>query len=104
MINKTVAESWRFKSGSTDKIYEARLYVDRTTSCNCPGWCKHTDDDGNRECKHTHMIDAGTADTLCVDSERHAQVGEPVLEPDESEIQTVPAAAEPRKRLVLKWR
>ena len=40
------------KSSSGPRKYETVIYVDGTTSCNCPGWCFKRDGK-DRSCKHT---------------------------------------------------
>ena len=44
-----------FRSSSSDKVYETRLYADGTTSCNCPGWTFKRGDKP-RSCKHTKAV------------------------------------------------
>lgn len=57
-----ILKTFTFQSSSSSKTYETILYVDHTTSCGCPGWCKRTGDDGSRTCKHTRMVEQGIAD------------------------------------------
>ena len=60
--DKAVAKVWGFKSSSSSKIHEARLYEDGTTSCNCRGWSQHVHADGSRACRHTRSVEGKTAD------------------------------------------
>jgi len=65
-MSKEVAKVWEFASGSNpNKRYEALQYTDGTTSCNCMGWTRRVAADGSRSCKHTRMIDMGSADREC---------------------------------------
>jgi len=59
-----IAKAWFFNSKSNPNRppHETRLYEDGTTSCNCPGWTRHTDDDGYRTCTHVTSVENGTAD------------------------------------------
>ena len=97
MINKTITKTWLFqsKSNPSAKPHETRQYIDGTTSCNCAGWCKHTDDAGNRTCPHVRMVESGTADAKCV---QHL-AAEPVAT-EQSEVQTVTT----KPKLVLRWK
>lgn len=63
-----IAAMYEFESESSPgKMYEALLYVDGSTSCNCKGWTmKKRTTNGLRTCTHTRKIDAGMA-------ERHAK-------------------------------
>lgn len=62
-MNKAVAKCWWFQSGSNpDKTYETLQYTDESTSCNCPGWTRRVDAEGNRSCKHTRLVHADRAD------------------------------------------
>lgn len=63
---KIILTVWEFPSGSTKgKVYQTLLYVDGSTSCDCPGWVfkRKGTQDGARTCKHTRFVDMGTADT-----------------------------------------
>ncbi len=65
-MNKTISKVWTFASDSNPNIqYEALLYIDGSTSCNCKGWTRRTAADGTRSCKHTRLIDMGRADEQC---------------------------------------
>lgn len=61
----TILTVWEFASESSPgKAYQTILYVDGTTSCECPGYIfkrKRTQDNG-RTCKHTRYVEMGTAD------------------------------------------
>ena len=59
---KTVAKVWEFESSSSSKRYQTLQYTDGYVSCNCPGWTRRA----VRECKHTRMVEMGTADHNCV--------------------------------------
>lgn len=62
MGEKRVAKAWNFRSDSNpDKMYQTRLYDDRSLSCNCPGWTRRRE----RICRHTTMVLGGTADQCC---------------------------------------
>ena len=63
-MSKAIATLFIFASESNGlKSYQTLLYVDGTTSCDCPGWKfkKKTTADGARTCRHTRMIEAGIA-------------------------------------------
>jgi hypothetical protein len=63
-MSKAVAKVWTFVSGSNpNKSYETLQYTDGSTSCNCPGWTRRVDANGNRTCKHTRSVHQGTADS-----------------------------------------
>ena len=65
-MNKQISRVWTFSSDSNLSIeYETLQYVDGSTSCACPGWCRRVAADGSRSCKHTRYVDMGTADDHC---------------------------------------
>jgi hypothetical protein len=73
MINWTpsnksaIVKTWSFKSKSNpSKMHETRLYADGSSSCNCSGWTRHTDDIGCRSCTHVKDVESGSADQTCV--------------------------------------
>lgn len=77
---KTISKVWTFQSDSNpDKEYEAILYTDGSTSCNCFGWCRRVQPDGSRTCKHVRAIEMNRADNQCVSSKDYSQSG-PVVE------------------------
>ena len=47
---KVTKKVWTFESSSGSNLYEAILYTDDTTSCNCRGWRFHVAADGSRDC------------------------------------------------------
>jgi hypothetical protein len=62
-MSKDVAKVWEFASSSNpNNKYETLQYTDGSTSCNCPGWTRRVDATGNRSCKHTRMVDMGSAE------------------------------------------
>lgn len=77
MVKKAVAKVWTFKSSSGKNIYETLLYVDGSTSCNCPGWTRRVSY-GIRTCKHTRYIDQGIAEKAQEYVTSHSYVDEPV--------------------------
>jgi hypothetical protein len=49
--NKPVYKTLAVPSSSNpSKVYETRVYVDGTTSCNCPGWTRNS----KRSCRHVN--------------------------------------------------
>ncbi len=65
-MNKQITRVWSFASDSNPNIeYQTLQYVDGTTSCNCKGWTRRVAADGSRSCKHTRLVDMGTADQSC---------------------------------------
>jgi hypothetical protein len=65
-MNKQISRVWTFTSDSNpNKEYETLQYVDGTTSCGCPGWTRRVAADGSRSCKHSRLVDMGTADENC---------------------------------------
>src|SRR5258705_12368398 len=65
-MNKTISRVWTFTSDSNPAIeYETLQYTDGTTSCNCNGWTRRVSADGSRCCKHTRLVDLGSADQHC---------------------------------------
>ncbi len=60
MSKPDIKKVFPFRSKSDpSKSYECTLYVDNTTSCNCPGWTRRVAANGTRECKHTQMVEGG---------------------------------------------
>jgi hypothetical protein len=57
----TVAKVWEFPSSSGSAVYQTKQYTNGFVSCNCKGWTMKKGDNP-RQCKHTHMVDMGTAD------------------------------------------
>ena len=77
-MSKDIAKVWEFPSGSNpNKKYETLQYTDESTSCNCPGWTRRVDANGNRSCKHTRMIDMGSADRECTSNHDYTKVSGP---------------------------
>jgi hypothetical protein len=65
-MNKKISRVWTFASDSNPNIeYETLQFLDGTTSCNCKGWTRRVAADGTRSCKHTRLVDMGTADRHC---------------------------------------
>ncbi|MGH7969838.1 MAG: hypothetical protein ACREIC_14030 [Limisphaerales bacterium] len=65
-MNKLITHVWTFASSSNPNIeYETLQYADGTTSCACPGWTRRVAPDGSRSCRHTRLVDMGTADSHC---------------------------------------
>jgi len=65
-MKKPIHKVWTFRSDSDpDVSYQTLLCTDGTTSCECRGWCRRVAADGSRSCKHTRMVDLGTADQHC---------------------------------------
>jgi len=63
-----IAKCWTFASSSGGGRYQTLLYVDGTTSCECPGWCRRVATDGSRTCKHNPRRPDGNADRECLSS------------------------------------
>ena len=74
-MSKDIARVWEFKSSSSDKVYETLQYTDGSTSCNCPGWTRRVAADGSRSCKHTRMVDMGSADREADNSHDYTKSG-----------------------------
>lgn len=64
-LNQPVKKAWTFASSSGSGTYQTILYESGDTSCNCMGWTRREANDGSRSCKHTRMVDMGTADAEC---------------------------------------
>jgi hypothetical protein len=65
-MNKNIAQVWTFASDSNPNMeYETLQYLDGSTSCNCKGWTRRVAADGSRSCKHTRLVDMGSADDHC---------------------------------------
>ena len=65
-MTKQITRVWSFASDSNPSIeYETSQYTDGTSSCNCKGWTRRVAPDGTRSCKHTRLVDMGTADDHC---------------------------------------
>jgi len=59
-----IAAVWLFRSGSNpNATYQALLYTDGSTSCECPGWTRRVDGEGKRSCKHVRAIELGQKET-----------------------------------------
>ena len=72
-MNKQITKVWTFASDSNPNIeYETLQYTDGTTSCNCRGWTRRVAADGTRSCKHTRLVDMGTADANCTATHNYA--------------------------------
>lgn len=66
-MDKPIKTVWLFGSDSNpSKQYQTLLYMDGSTSCNCPGWTRRVAADGSRSCKHTRLVDMNAADDACV--------------------------------------
>lgn len=76
-MKKTVAKVWTFKSSSGKNTYETLLYVDGSTSCNCPGWTRRVSADGTRTCKHIRYIDQGIDENVKEYVSSHSYVDKP---------------------------
>jgi len=65
-MTKQITRVWSFASDSNPNIeYQTLQYADGSTSCNCKGWTRRVAPDGSRSCKHTRLVDMGTADRTC---------------------------------------
>jgi len=51
-----VLYAWPMQSSHGSTTYEILLYVDGSTSCNCPGWVYHAKKTGERTCKHLRLL------------------------------------------------
>lgn len=61
-----IETAWTFTSSSnSSKLYQTLLYVDGTTSCDCPGWTRRVATDGTRSCKHVRLVEMGFANVHC---------------------------------------
>lgn len=61
-MTKEIATLFIFESDSSPgKTYQTLVYVDGSTSCECPGWKfkRKTTPDGERTCKHVRYVEAG---------------------------------------------
>jgi hypothetical protein len=65
-MTKPIKTCWVFASSSSNARYQALLYLDGSTSCDCPGWTRRCSPSGQRTCKHTRAIDCGIADSESV--------------------------------------
>jgi predicted nucleic acid-binding Zn finger protein len=55
---KQKANQWAEESESNPgKFYETVLWDDGSLSCNCPGWTRHVNADGSRNCRHIRKHD-----------------------------------------------
>ncbi len=73
-MTKQISRVWTFSSDSNpDLEYETLQYVDGTTSCSCKGWTRRVAPDGSRSCKHTRLVDMGTADQNCIATHNYEQ-------------------------------
>ncbi len=73
-MNKQITRVWSFASDSNPRIeYQTLQYTDGTVSCNCKGWTRRVAADGSRSCKHTRLVDMGTADANCTATHNYEQ-------------------------------
>ena len=73
-MNKQISRVWTFASDSNPNIeYETLQYIDGSTSCSCKGWCRRVAPDGSRSCKHSRLVDMGTADNYCKATHNYQQ-------------------------------
>lgn len=102
MMTKEKVKVWTFASGSNpNKKYETLQYADRTTSCNCPGWTRRVDPNGNRSCKHTRMVEQGIADEEAVASAdlQSGQTAKPKIAPNQKAVPKQPKAKKAEKKI-----
>lgn len=65
-MSAEIATVWLFESStSAGKTYQTLLYVDGSTSCDCPGWTRRCVN-GLRSCKHVRYVEMGVADSHSV--------------------------------------
>ena len=83
-MKPTILQVWRFRSDSSDRIYETLRLSNNETSCNCPGWTRRVSADGRRSCKHTRLVDMQRADGECESSHDYL-AGSVFLSPSEGE-------------------
>ena len=104
-MKKSIATIWYFTSKTNpDKVYETLQYVDGTTSCNCPGWCRRTDENGNRSCKHTRSVTMGTADSECDRMHTYAKQAVPELVPGPIESDQTDPVKGVVPKLIVRWK
>lgn len=78
-MSKQILTCWVFASSSNpNKSYQALLYDDGSTSCDCPGWVRRCQN-GFRTCKHVRAIDCGVADAQS--QSRHDYTTGPTKQP-----------------------
>jgi hypothetical protein len=76
-MQKEIAILYVFTSESSPgKQYQTLVYVDGSTSCECPGWKfkKRITATGERTCKHVRYHEAGMADSHAIKSVRYAEI------------------------------
>lgn len=57
-MTKPIRKTWFFPSASNPKVrYQTLEYTDGTLSCDCPGWTRRIDTNGNRSCKHVRAVE-----------------------------------------------
>ena len=61
-MTKTITTVYFYESDSKPgKEYQTLKYSDGSTSCECHGWTRRVDPQGNRSCKHTRDVESGQA-------------------------------------------
>jgi len=101
-MSKTIAKVWTFGSSSNPtKSYETLQYTDGSMSCNCPGWTRRIAADGSRSCKHTRIVDQGTADSTCSSKADYTQKSAPVAAKATTKAKDSVFSAAPTSRKVL---
>lgn len=58
-MSRTISKVWLFASSSGKGNHETIQYSDASLSCSCPGWCKRTQPDGSRTCRHVRLVIIG---------------------------------------------
>lgn len=58
-MSKPIATVYVYASSSGSGEYQTLKYDDGSLSCDCMGWTRRTDTNGNRSCKHTRDVNAG---------------------------------------------
>lgn len=97
-MSKPIAIVFAFHSESNpDNLYQTLVYDDNTTSCDCPGW-RFRRRGGDRQCKHTRLVDMGLADGRCASRKDYRQ---PVKQPTKRAQAFAYTAPEPGRRLDL---
>lgn len=97
---KTVAAAWEFESSSGKKTYETLQYSDGTTSCNCPGWTRRVDVNGERSCKHTRSVDMGTADVNAISHVNYIET-RPIRKPIRDKAPLADLGTVQRRRIMM---
>lgn len=99
LMAKEQAKVWEMASSSSSKTYQTILYTDGYTSCDCFGWTRR-EKNGVRSCRHTNMVEMGTADDHCIHCKDLLVAKQPVQTAQPVKKKVAPKKKTPKKSVV----